>query len=41
MEHVSLQTFLTNNLQWRTTVYADQGTWNFWLSSPPGLGGLT
>ena len=40
-EHVALQTFLTNELQWRTTVYATQGTWNFWLSTPPGLGGLT
>lgn len=40
-EHLSLQTFLRYDLQWRTTVYAQQGTWNFWLSSPPGLGGLT
>lgn len=40
-EHVSLQTFLRDDLQWRTTVYATQGTWNFWLSTPPGLGGLT
>jgi outer membrane receptor protein involved in Fe transport len=38
---VALQTFLRYDLQWRTTVYAQQGTWNFWLSSPPGLGGLT
>jgi outer membrane receptor for monomeric catechols len=28
-------------LEWRSTVYAQQGTWEFWLSSPPGLGGLT
>ena len=41
MEHVSLQTFLRPDLQWRSTVYSTQGTWNFWLSTPPGLGGLT
>ena len=41
MEHMSLQTFLRPDLQWRSTVYATQGTWNFWLSTPPGLGGLT
>jgi outer membrane receptor protein involved in Fe transport len=40
-EHVSLQTFLRPDLQWRSTVYSTQGTWNFWLSTPPGLGGLT
>jgi iron complex outermembrane recepter protein len=40
-ERVSVRTFLASNLEWRTTVYAQQGTWNFWLSSPPGLGGLT
>lgn len=40
-ERVSLRTFLTPNLEWRTTVYGQEGTWNFWLSTPPGLGGLT
>ena len=40
-EHVSLQTFLRPDLQWRSTVYSTQGTWNFWLSTPPGLGGVT
>jgi outer membrane receptor protein involved in Fe transport len=40
-EHMSLQTFLRPDLQWRTTVYSTQGTWNFWLSTPPGLGGVT
>ncbi len=40
-ERVSVRTFLRSNLEWRSTVYAQQGTWNFWLSSPPGLGGLT
>jgi outer membrane receptor protein involved in Fe transport len=40
-ERVSLRTFLGSSLEWRSTVYAQQGTWQFWLSSPPGLGGLT
>jgi outer membrane receptor protein involved in Fe transport len=40
-ERVSLRTFLTPNLEWRTTLYGQEGTWNFWLSTPPGLGGLT
>ncbi len=40
-ERVSLRSFLSPNLEWRTTVYSRQSTWNFWLSSPPGLGGLT
>jgi outer membrane receptor protein involved in Fe transport len=40
-ERVSLRTFLGPSLEWRSTVYAQQGTWQFWLSSPPGLGGLT
>jgi outer membrane receptor protein involved in Fe transport len=40
-ERVSLQTFLRPDLEWRTTVYATQETWQFWLSTPPGLGGLT
>jgi outer membrane receptor protein involved in Fe transport len=40
-ERVSLRTFLRSNLEWRSTIYAQQGMWNFWLSSPPGLGGLT
>lgn len=40
-ERVSIRTFLGSSIEWRTTVYAQQGTWQFWLSSPPGLGGLT
>ncbi len=40
-ERISLRTFLRPDLEWRTTAYSQQGTWNFWLSSPPGLGGLT
>jgi len=40
-EHVSIRTFLRPDLEWRTTLYSQQGTWQFWLSSPPGLGGLT
>lgn len=40
-ERVSIRTFLGSSLEWRSTVYAQQGTWQFWLSSPPGLGGLT
>jgi outer membrane receptor protein involved in Fe transport len=39
-ERVSLRTFITPNLQWRSTVYAKQSTWEFWLSTPPGLGGI-
>ncbi len=38
---VSLRMYLQPQLEWRTTVYAQQGTWQFWLSTPPGLGGLT
>ncbi len=40
-ERVSIRTFINSTLEWRSTVYAQQGTWQFWLSSPPGLGGLT
>ena len=40
-ERVSLQTFFKSDWEWRTTLYAQQGTWQFWLSTPPGLGGLT
>lgn len=40
-ERVSIRTFLSPALEWRTTLYAQEGMWNFWLSSPPGLGGLT
>lgn len=40
-ERVSVRTYLSPSLEWRSTVYAQQGTWQFWLSSPPGLGGLT
>jgi outer membrane receptor protein involved in Fe transport len=40
-ERVSLRTFLSPSLEWRSTIYSQQGTWQFWLSSPPGLGGLT
>jgi outer membrane receptor protein involved in Fe transport len=40
-ERVSLRTFVGPSLEWRNTLYAQQGTWQFWLSSPPGLGGLT
>jgi outer membrane receptor protein involved in Fe transport len=39
-ERVSLRTFLTPDLEWRSTVFAKQSTWEFWLSTPP-LGGLT
>jgi outer membrane receptor protein involved in Fe transport len=39
-ERISLRTFLTPDLQWRTTTYAKQSAWEFWLSTPPGLGGL-
>jgi iron complex outermembrane recepter protein len=38
-ERISLRTFITPNLQWRTTTYAKQSTWEFWLSIPPA-GGL-
>jgi iron complex outermembrane receptor protein len=40
-ERVSIRTFINSTLEWRSTLYAQQGTWQFWLSSPPGLGGLT
>jgi iron complex outermembrane recepter protein len=40
-ERLSIRTFLGSAVEWRSTVYAQQGTWQFWLSSPPGLGGLT
>ncbi len=40
-ERVSLRTFLSSSLEWRNTIYSQQGNWQFWLSSPPGLGGLT
>lgn len=40
-ERVSLRTFVNPSLEWRSTLYSQQGTWQFWLSSPPGLGGLT
>jgi outer membrane receptor protein involved in Fe transport len=40
-ERVSVRTFLSSLLEWRSTLYAQQGNWQFWLSSPPGLGGLT
>ncbi|MGH7655781.1 MAG: TonB-dependent receptor, partial [Gemmatimonadaceae bacterium] len=40
-ERVSVRTFLGSSLEWRSTIYAQQGFWQFWLSSPPGLGGLT
>ena len=40
-ERVSVRTFIGSSIEWRSTVYAQQGTWQFWLSSPPGLGGLT
>jgi outer membrane receptor protein involved in Fe transport len=38
-ERVSIRTFITPDLQWRTTTYAKQSTWEFWLSIPPA-GGL-
>ncbi len=40
-ERISIRTFLGSSIEWRSTVYAQQGYWQFWLSSPPGLGGLT
>jgi iron complex outermembrane recepter protein len=40
-ERISIRTFITPNLEWRTTTFAKQSVWNFWLSSPPGLGGIT
>jgi outer membrane receptor protein involved in Fe transport len=40
-ERISLQTFFNSAWEWRTTLYSQQGTWQFWLSTPPGLGGLT
>ena len=39
-ERASVRTILTRNLEWRTTLYGIEDTWNFWLSTPPGLGGL-
>src|SRR3984957_12912053 len=39
-ERISLRTFITPDLEWRSTVYAKQSTWEFWLSTPPGLGGI-
>jgi len=38
-ERASLRVILSPSLFWRSTVYATEGTWNFWLSTPPGLGG--
>ncbi len=38
-ERASLRVVLSPSLFWRSTVYATEGTWNFWLSTPPGLGG--
>ncbi len=40
-ERLSIRTFLGSSVEWRSTLYAQQGMWQFWLSSPPGLGGLT
>jgi len=39
-ERASIRTLFTPNLEWRTTLYGAEDTWNFWLSTPPGLGGL-
>jgi outer membrane receptor protein involved in Fe transport len=39
-ERASLRTLFAPNLEWRTTLYGIEDTWNFWLSTPPGLGGL-
>jgi outer membrane receptor protein involved in Fe transport len=39
-ERASIRTILSPNLEWRTTLYGIEDTWNFWLSTPPGLGGL-
>ncbi len=39
-ERASLRTLFTPNLEWRTTLYGIEDTWNFWLSTPPGLGGV-
>jgi outer membrane receptor protein involved in Fe transport len=39
-ERASIRTLFTPDLEWRTTVYGAEDTWNFWLSTPPGLGGL-
>ncbi|GEM_PF-528485 len=38
-ERASLRVVFSPSLFWRSTVYATEGTWNFWLSTPPGLGG--
>ena len=39
-ERVSIRTVLSPNLEWRTTLFGIEDSWNFWLSTPPGLGGL-
>lgn len=39
-ERGSIRTLFNPHLEWRTTLYGIQDTWNFWLSTPPGLGGL-
>jgi outer membrane receptor protein involved in Fe transport len=39
-ERGSIRTLFNPNLEWRTTLYGIEDTWNFWLSTPPGLGGL-
>ena len=39
-ERASIRKMFSDQVEWRTTVYGAQDTWNFWLSSPPGLGGL-
>lgn len=38
-ERASVRVVFSPSLFWRSTVYATEGTWNFWLSTPPGLGG--
>ena len=38
-ERASVRVVLSPSLFWRSTMYATEGTWNFWLSTPPGLGG--
>ncbi len=39
-ERASMRTLFNPDLEWRTTLYGIEDTWNFWLSTPPGLGGL-
>jgi len=39
-ERASLGVQVSDAMLWRTTLFATQGLWNFWLSTPPGLGGL-